>query len=331
MKFFIEMRESVINFKFYNDVRKNRYGKVFGYLALLLLIVYTLLGVSTYIYANKAIEGGISYLKTETPEFSVADGILDWKGQPQQFLFQENGLTVAVDVDNTLDEAKLDSENNSYFIFTKNGILMKSTMQKQKVAYKDISPNFTKDDMMNLLGSGRIVVIVATVLFFPFYYGIKLLNVLLLACIAAISASILKLKISWKENFIISGYALTLPVLLMLLFSLAGYGFPMFAYWIISILYVIMAQRYIRFYEQAVAEGIRVAQLKEKEEMILVPQEIEGVVEVKELTEAPAETNEIGENTIDESKVDESKAEENKTDENNVEENSHEIEKKEKE
>lgn len=303
MKFFIEMRESVINFKFYNDIRKNRYGKVFGYLALLMLLVYILLGVSTYIYANKAIESGIYYIKNEMPEFSVANGELDWKGQPQQFLIQNSGLAVAVDINNTLDEAALDKEYVSYFVFTKDHVIAKNAIQKKNMFYKEMNAAFSKNDLVDLLGTGRIVIIVLTVLFFPFYYAIKLLNVLLLAIAAAISAAILKLKISWRENFIISGYALTLPTLLMLLFTLAGYGFPTYAYWIISVLYVIMAQRYIRLYELAVFEAERVNELavKEAETQILEQNRLETEeqdrLEIEEHKSTPEKTEDTTEKT----------------------------------
>lgn len=246
MKFFIEMRESVINFKFYDGIRKSRYGKVFGYLVLLLLIIYTLSGVKTYIAMNGVIEQGIAYLNSNTPEFSIKDGQLDWRGAPLEYLLQDKGITVAVDINKTLDETVLDSENSVYFVFGRESMTMKNNTQKQVIAYRDMNLDITKADVVNFMAGGKMVVVILLVLVFPFYYGYKLLNVVLLAAIAAICCAILKVKISWKENFIISGYALTLPLLLVLLFNLGGYYFPWYVYWLISIVYVVMAQRIIR-------------------------------------------------------------------------------------
>ena len=249
MKFFIEMRESVINFKFYDGIRKSRYGKVFGYLVLLLLIIYTLSGVKTYIAMNGVIEQGIAYLNSNTPEFSIKDGQLDWRGAPLEYLLQDKGMTVAVDINKTLDENVLDAQNSVYFVFGKESMAMKNNTQKQVIVYRDLNLDITKADVVNLMAGGKMVVVILLILAFPFYYGYKLLNVVLLAAIAAICSSILKVRISWKENFIISGYALTLPLLLVLLFNLGGYSFPWYVYWLISIVYVVMAQRIIRVRE----------------------------------------------------------------------------------
>ena len=254
MNFFIEMRESVINFKFYDEIRKSRYGKVFGYLALLLLIVYTLSGVRTYITTNTAINATIAYMNNDMPEFSLSNGTLDWKGEPLQYLLKENGTIVVVDINNALDDSYLDSQSTSYFVFRKESATMNTNSQNQVVTYKELGLNFTKIDAMNLLKNGNGFVVIFTILFFPFYYGFKILNVVLLAIIASMACAVWRIKIRWKENFIISGFALTLPILLALLFNLAGVNFPGSIYWIISIVYVIMAIRIVRTTEFAAAE-----------------------------------------------------------------------------
>ena len=253
MNFFIEMRESVINFNFYDQIRKSRCGKVFGYLALLLLIIYTLSGVRTYITANGIINETIAYMNNDMPEFSLRNGVLDWKGEPLQYLLKKNGTIVVVDINNALDDSVLDSQSTSYFVFRKESATMNTNSQKQVVTYKELGLNFNKADVMNLLKNGDGLVVIFTILFFPFFYGFKLLNVVLLAVVASMACAVWRFKISWKENFIISGYALTLPVLLALLFNLAGFNFPGSIYWIISIIYVIMAIRIVRNTELAAA------------------------------------------------------------------------------
>ena len=73
--------------------------------------------------------------------------------------------------------------------------------------------NFNKVDVINFIGNGNGMIALFIAFFFPFYFGFKLLNVVLLAIIATISCAALKVKIGWKENFIISGYALTPPII----------------------------------------------------------------------------------------------------------------------
>ncbi len=253
MKFFIAMRESVISFKFYDEIRRSRYGKVFGYLALLLLIVYTLSGVKTYLGANIAIDEVTRLVKNETPEFSISNGKLQWGGEPLHYFIDENGTMVAVDIDGALNPETLRSKYSNYFVFREDTLLMRNNARDQAVMYKDFGTDFSKQDVLNLSAVGKTGVVILIVLFFPFYYGYKLLNVVILAAMAAITASILKVKITWKENFIISGFALTLPMLLALLFSLTGVNMPWIAYWAISLVYVTMALRMVRTTEMAVA------------------------------------------------------------------------------
>ena len=254
MNFFIEMRESVINFKFYDEIRKSRYGKVFGYLALLLLIIYTLSGIRTYITGNGIIDQSVIYLNNETPEFSVNNGILDWKGSPIDYILQKNGTIIVVDINNQIDNSTLDSQSTSYFVFRKESATMNSNMQSQVIIYKDLGMNFTKADMINVVKNLKGAAAIFIILFFPFYFGYKILNVVFLAVIATMVCSIIKVKINWKEKFIISGFALTLPVLLALLFNLAGFNFPAIAYWAISILYIIMAIKIIKTTDLAATE-----------------------------------------------------------------------------
>lgn len=264
MKFFIEMRESVINYKFYDDIRKSRYGRVFSYLALLLLIVYTLSGVKSFIYMNQAVEMAGDYVKNKTPEFSIENGKLNWSGEPLQYLVRENGNLVAIDVNRTLTKEVLDSENSIYFVIRDESVLVKNTTSSQELFYKDIDLKLNKADVLNFLAGGKTIIILMIVIAFPFYFAVKLLNVVLLAIAATIVCSFMKLRLPWKENFIISGYALTLPLLIGLLFNLAGTPLPGTIYWLISVLYVIMALRIIKGTEERIAvDAIRLAEVNE--------------------------------------------------------------------
>ena len=288
MNFFIEMRESVTNFKFYDEIRKSRYGKVFGYLALLLLIVYSLSGVRTYITGNGIIDQSVIYLNNETPEFSVNNGILDWKGTPLDYILQKNGTIIVVDINNEIDNSTLDSQSTSYFVFRKESATMNTNMQSQVIVYKDLGMNFTKADMINVVKNMKGLAAIFIILFFPFYFGYKILNVVFLAVIATVIGSIIKVKIKWKENFIISGFALTLPVLLALLFNLAGFNFPGIAYWVISILYIIISIKIIRTTNLADEEQVKKLAM---ESVIESSVEAHKIEEENEKVENPKDEN----------------------------------------
>ena len=80
MNFFTQIRESVIDFKFYRSIRNNKFSRSFLYLLLLFLIIYFINGIRTFIVTRIVIDKiGVNFIEN-VPEFRLENGELSFEG-----------------------------------------------------------------------------------------------------------------------------------------------------------------------------------------------------------------------------------------------------------
>lgn len=248
MNFLQDMKESVVNFEHYNIIRKKSYKSVFAYLAILVLLVFSIGSVRTWLELNKRISNVEEKFKTSVTDFSISDGVLNWDGNPLLHIVDERGTLFAVDLNNSISSTELNSKKySSYMIFYKTGFSSKNSSAVQKFTYKefgtDIQSKINKTSILSFLNKLKGYVLPVLIFILPFVYAFKLLNVVVLAAIAMLIGTSMGTKMSWKEYFLISGYALTLPMLIGLLFELSNLRVHWIVYWLISFVYIIMAMR----------------------------------------------------------------------------------------
>jgi len=221
VNFFYQVRESVIDFKFYKLIKDNRFAKSFLYLLLLLLIVYSMLTVRNYLLVKNILEQASFELSESMPDFQLKDGKFSFEGEMPFYISSSTNEVFIIDTTGTVDKKALQNAMTGILI-TENNIYIKNNAQQQELSFSEMKDTeFNKASLIERLPSLSWMVLIIMLLWFVFALGGHLLYVLILALVGlAISAS-LNADLKYKQVLNFSIYALTLPMLIDLAFDIA--------------------------------------------------------------------------------------------------------------
>lgn len=247
MSFFTQVKESVIDFKFFLRIKDNRFGKTFTYLLLLFLIVYSMTSIKWHNDFSIITNITIGFAE-KMPDFRLEKGEFSFDGpMPYEIVNTDQGKFII----DTTGQTTIEDYKDIYdgLLITRDFIMAKSNMQERKIYFIDISElKFYKKDIVDLLPILPGILAVFLVFGFLFAFIWKLLNALILAVIGILLCKIQKTAIDINHLFNLATYSLTLPILLQLALSLSGMMIPYFSllYWFVSIMYLFYAIKYVK-------------------------------------------------------------------------------------
>lgn len=258
MNFFLQMRESVIDFKFYRSIKNNKFSRSFVYLLLLFLIIYFINGTRTFIVTRIVIDELTSNLNVNVPEFRLENGEFSFEGKMPYYITSSTNEVFVIDTTGQVTESVLKDAVYGVFI-TKDMIYLKNSRLETRTFNLAELKGITldKSDVVEFLPKLSWIAIIFIAFGFIFVLGWKLVNAVILALLGLIANAVLKGRLKFNNLLNISMYALTLPMLLQLAVNLYGYPLPKFGlvYWGISILYVTMAAKSCRDEENELDSG----------------------------------------------------------------------------
>ncbi|MGE5630513.1 MAG: DUF1189 domain-containing protein [Caulobacteraceae bacterium] len=244
MNFFLQMRESVIDFKFYREIKDNKFGRSFTYLLLLFLIIYFINGTKTFVVLRAGVDELVSQVNNNVPEFKLENGEFSFEGKMPYYISNNANEVFAIDTTGQLTEKALEGVHTGMLVTRDKLFVKQNTGELRVFSLKEfVGITLTKSDVLNFLPKLSWIVLIFIVFGFIFVFGWKLLNAVILALIGLIINAVMKADMKYNNLLNISIYALTLPLLLQLAVDLSGIAVPMFwlIYWTISIVYVAMA------------------------------------------------------------------------------------------
>lgn len=244
MNFFLQMRESVIDFKFYRSIKNNKFSRSFVYLLLLFLIIYFINGTKTFVVTGVVVDELATRLNFNMPEFSLTNGEFSFEGEMPYYISSSTSEALIIDTTGQVDETVLKDVASGMLITKNKAYVKRSEIETREFSLSELKGvSVTKRDVIEFLPKLRWIVLIFIAFGFIFALGWKLLNTVILALLGLTANSILKGRLKFNNLMNISIFALTLPMLLQLAVNLYGYPIPGFGliYWGISILYVFMA------------------------------------------------------------------------------------------
>ena len=244
MNFFNQVKESVIEFKFYKHIKDNKFGKSFLYLFLLLLIIYSMLTVRNYLLVKSIMEQAATGLKESIPEFRLENGKFSFEGDMPFYISSSTNAVFVIDTTGTIDENVLKGTTTGVLV-TADAIHLKNNIQQQTLNFSDMKDTkFTKTDLIEILPGLSWWVLVFMLVSFVFVVAGQLLFAVILALIGLAMSSSLNIDLKYKHVLNFSIYALTLPMLLDLALDIAGLPIPQFVFLMI---YTAVAALYLLF------------------------------------------------------------------------------------
>ena len=244
MNFFVQMRESVIDFKFYKSIKNNRFSRSFVYLLLIFLIIYFINGTRTFIVTRIGVNELIINMSSNIPEFRLENGEFSFDGEMPYYISSSTNEAFVIDTTGQVSESVL-KDVSSGMLITKNMLYVKrSEVETREFSLAELKGiTLSKSKVLEFLPKLSWIVFIFIAFGFIFVLGWKLLNAVILALLGLIINAVMGGRLKYNNLLNISIYALTLPLLIQLAVNLYGYPIPYFGliYWGISILYVAMA------------------------------------------------------------------------------------------
>lgn len=264
--FFKRIYLAIKEFDFYGIFATEKLSVSIKYL-LGIILIFVLVVSSVFLYQfHTSVQGAINYFNNNIEELSFSEGVLEInKGDKIEIQNEKEILQyVVIDTEASQEEIKKYEQNVLSFdngmIILKDKIIYKNEILAQSMEYKyaDIIANypvvaFHKQDVVNFISSIDMtslyvsIVIVMFIYLYVIYLATTLVDIVMLGVLGFIVARIAGMRIRFKATFNIGVYALTLPILLNLLYiivnNLTGFTIEYFSwmYTTVSYIYVIVA------------------------------------------------------------------------------------------
>lgn len=263
-KFYKDFIQSIIDFEKFEDFAIEGVGRTLKYFAKILLIFCIIICIAYTYKITKNINNIYLKFKDTIPDFSYISGELKTENT-DAIIIEDYGETIGsiiIDTNtesgNAVDDYKEQIEKyGSAILFLKNKIIVINPALNGQATYK-YSDLFnvqecTKNQLINYIEGLNKVSVIFTIFFIMLisllmvYFIAMILDVLLLAFSGYISARFFRLKIKFNIAFSVAVHALTLPIILNLLYIIinlfTGFEVKYFQvmYYTVAYIYVIMA------------------------------------------------------------------------------------------
>jgi len=221
----------------YGKIVKQKFGRSFLYLSILILVISVLLSVKFTSTLAQLSGEFVDKAGEEISEIRITNGVVSVPVDQPYIYKVENYAFI---IDTTGEVVSLD-DYEAGLLLTKNALLSKNNARTQsydlsQVASLYITPELLKEWMKK---SGKVVFPIIMVLLVISFLIAKFIQIFLFSLISMLANNLKKKNLSYSQLLNIGLYALTLPTVLAVIVILFNFGFPLFSL-IYSLLYILI-------------------------------------------------------------------------------------------
>lgn len=317
--FFSRLKIAVTKIEEYGIFIQEKTSKAVKYFFLIVLILSACMAIVETYTIMKVVNKGYEYLANELPEFNYQDGSLEFSEFVDSY-DSDFDIYMIADTSDDLTDEKVDEYKDKMksigVLFLKDRAIYKDGIMETEYKYSELSEEYGIDTLnkesliekVNSIGMVGIAVTLCAIILFGLYI-IQIISVfmdwLMISIFAYVSAKICRTPINFKQSFNISIYALTLPIILSILYNTAYYLFDFYTEYF-RLVYLLVAYVYV----VAVILIIKSDMIKQQ----IVVQKIEKVQ--KEISEEAEEKEEQEDNKENNDSEDKQEPENKEDDEN---------------
>lgn len=237
-KFYKKFWYSITKFEKYPEMAAQGVPSALGYLCKIMAIFSIVITISITIQLGQIITNSINYIKTELPNFYYKEGNLVFESDNEIIIDKSNEIFGKIIIDtNTTNQGQINKYINSIpneekgLILLKENIILKNLLTTGEVTYnykeafeQNNITEFTKQDIINFTKGQEmpsLYLSFALIIFiysFIMYITSTIMDSIILAILGYITAIIAKIKMKFVAIYNMSVYALTLSILLNLLY-----------------------------------------------------------------------------------------------------------------
>ena len=226
--FFKKVWLSITKFESYPEMATEGVGRAISYLFKLMLIFSAILVIGMVYNLSQQIKDVVKYLDDNFSEINYQDGILQIKPINSDTLEADTEIGKLIIDTNTTDQEKIKEYENKVksgnpgILWLRDKVSVYVNGIEEGYNYKDILSqmgisSFTKSDLSNYINNKNIYIIYAFVMLIT-----TLIDVLILSVFGILTTYILRIRIRYRALFNMSVYALTISIILKLLYILSN-------------------------------------------------------------------------------------------------------------
>ena len=262
--FFKKLWYSIVNIEKYPEMATEGVGRAISYLFKIVAILAVVLSIWMTYESYDAVRNGVEYLQNEFPTFSYQDGTLLVETEEPIVIGAEQSGVGKIVVDTKTDSEEQINQylneigsNESGIVVLKQKVLVKTPGVAGSISYdyQQILGNmqitqFNKQDVINYANSNQIITLYISMFITIFIYSIMmyfittLWYVVMISIVGYITAWLLKIKMRYVAVFNMSVYAITLSVLLNVIYLIINMFIP-FTITYFQVMYVAIATIYL--------------------------------------------------------------------------------------
>ena len=262
--FFKKLWYSIVNIEKYPEMATEGVGRAISYLFKIVAILAVVLSIWMTYETYEAVRDGVDYLQNEFPTFSYQDGTLSVETEEPIVIGAEQSGVGKIVVDTKTDSEEQINQylneigsNESGIVVLKQKVLVKTPGVAGSISYdyQQILGNmqitqFNKQDVINYANSNQIITLYISMFITIFIYSIMmyfittLWYVVMISIVGYITAWLLKIKMRYVAVFNMSVYAITLSVLLNVIYLIINMFIP-FTITYFQVMYVAIATIYL--------------------------------------------------------------------------------------
>lgn len=301
--FFSRIKIAVTKLENYSLFLEEKTSTAVKYFLLMVLILVISMGIVETYSMMKVVQKGYTYIQNELPDFSYENGELQFSDFAYAY-DEEFDMYLIADTSPELTDEKLqeyrEEIKSSGIIFLKDKAIYRTGDEEVSYSYTDLASQYNMETLnkeklieeINSVGLSGIAITIFVMIVFALYI-VEVISILMdwvvMAIFALITARICGIKMTFKQAFNMSIYALTLSIILMILYNIAYYVAGFYTdyfrvvYLLISYVYVVASILMMKsdLLKQQMEVGKIVEEQKKVHEEHEEPEEKEGEDEKK--------------------------------------------------
>lgn len=310
--FFIKLKNSIVNFDEYKNFSEEKISIVIKYILKLALMLAFVVAIALTCKIVQETNILINDFKNESPEFSFQNDTLVIEGDNKKIVKGDEDGYFGFIVDSEKENLKDVEEAGDYqrvIAILKDKVVVKSVDNIEvSNTYKQLGQgynlnNVNKETVLQFLSGSNMtkiisVFVVASFVYLYIIYLVQmLLDMLLLSVVGYLFSKIIGIKFKYKSIFNMSVYAITLPVILSVIYMIVnmftGFTIKYFtiAYNAIAYIYIITAMLMIK--SDLIKQQVEVGKIVEEQKKVREEKKKE---EEEQQTEKPTEKESNKEN-----------------------------------
>lgn len=290
ISFFANIKNCICNLEKYPEMAARPFNTVLKYWLKVIAIFTIVVSIVSIYGISKDLNSGIEYFKNEIPDLEFKDNKLSLKTDETVKVENEESFIkkLIIDTNDITDEqieeykTEIGKSQTGALLLT-DKIIVNTGSGLVEYSYETIAKsynigNMTKDDMINYFSGSNLVMIYGGIFIMSYLYLFiaylfsTLLDAFILGTLGYVTALLLRLKIKYVAMIKTAIHALTLPIILNLIYivvqSLFGFEIKYFEIMYIAVAYIYIIAAILMIKSDFVKKGQELNKIIEEQQRV---------------------------------------------------------------